>query len=724
MHIVVTGFGLILLVLATPGLMELSLLTLFSLRRRPHRKQADIDGQAKAVTVVIPAHNEASNLSPTLVSALASLAHAQALSHQPHRIVVIADNCTDNTADIARAHGVAVLERHDTSARGKGHALHFAFTALADDASAGFVVIDADTRMPTDFIHHAARALGAGMACFQASYRVLNADDSLRTKWMQLALTGFNHLRLIARERLGLSVGILGNGFGLSKAALQSVPYTASSVVEDLEYHLRLVQAGLRVRYLADAEVRAEMPVQAEAAGTQRARWEGGRFQMIRQHSLSLAIDVLRGRWRLLEPLLELLLLPLAYQVMLFALLALWPWPPTQAVGLTGLLMVALHVLSAARQSGVPGIFGVLLQLPLYVFWKLARLGGILRLSGNKDATWERTRRLAEDVQPARHDVDLSIVIVSFNTRHLLDECLASVARNRGDLRLQVIVVDNASRDGSADYLAEHHPDVELVRSDINLGFGPANNVGFARVRGKYTVLLNTDAFLDDGVLAHSWQLMEADTSIGLLGALLIGRDGVRQPSARLFPSLLNDFLTLSGLAWRFPQSRFFGRFDRTWADPQVAADVDWVPGAFSVIRSDLLQRLNGFDTRFFLYYEEVDLCRRIRASGARIRYEPALRVVHIGGESSKSIKRLSLSSSGSQLTLWRMRAGLLYYRKHHGWIGAWLIRQMEARWHQLRALKPGQDEARQEESRAICTLMQQAWRETNGGRASPPQPW
>ncbi|MEK6787577.1 MAG: glycosyltransferase [Pseudomonadota bacterium] len=722
MHTVVTGLGLILLALAIPGLIELSLLTLFSLWRS--RATGLSAATAKAVTVVIPAHNEEANLAPTLTSALASLAEARAATGLPHRIVVIADNCNDATASIARAHGVDVLERHDTSARGKGYALNFAFTALADDASAGFVVIDADTRVPSDFISQASAAFGSGMDCFQASYRVLNADDSVRTKWMQLALTGFNHLRLIARERLGFSVGILGNGFGLSKAALERVPYTASSVVEDLEYHLRLVQAGLRVRHLAGAEVRAEMPVQADAAGTQRARWEGGRFQMIRQHSLSLALAVLRGRLRLLEPLLELLLLPLAYQLMLFLLLALWPWPPTQVVGLAGLAMIALHVLSAARQSEVPGIFGVLLQLPLYVFWKLARLGGILRLSGDKDAAWERTRRLAEDAPNTRHDFDMSIVIVSFNTKHLLDECLVSVEHNRGDLRLQVIVVDNASRDGSADFLAENHPGVELIRSSVNLGFGPANNVGFAQARGKYTVLLNTDAFLDDGVLARSWQLMEADAGIGLLGALLIGRDGVRQPSARMFPSLLNDFLTLSGLAWRYPQSRFFGRFDRTWADPQDAADVDWVPGAFSVIRSDLLQRLQGFDTRFFLYYEEVDLCRRIQASGARIRYEPALRVVHIGGESSKSIKRLSLSSSGNQLTLWRMRAGLMYYRKHHGWIGAWLIRQMESRWHQLRALKPGQDPARQEESQVVCTLMQQAWQETDAGRSSPPQPW
>lgn len=723
-----TGIGGLLLLIALPGLIELALLTLFSLfpprLRIPQHPtpQPQPSHPMRALTVVVPAHNEAANIVLTLQSIAASIAWAQASSPLPHRLVVIADNCTDNTAALARDIADEVLERTHLTERGKGYALHHAFSALADDSSAGFVVIDADTQIPAQFIAQAAAAFGAEHAAFQASYRVLNSDGNIRTQWMQLALTGFNHLRLIARARLGLSVGILGNGFGLAKTTLQRVPYTASSVVEDLEYHLRLVQAGICVRHLADAEVRAEMPTGDAAASTQRSRWEGGRLQMLRNHSLSLLLSVLRGRLRLLEPLLELWLLPLAYQSLLFLALLLWPWTPGRVVGITGLLLLTLHVLNAAQASGVKGIYKTLLKLPLYLIWKVARLGQTLRLSGNQEAVWVRTAREQEGV--AEYDIDFSLVLVSFNTRHLLDECLASITSNQGNLRLQIIVVDNASHDGSADYIAEHYPQVTLIRSDTNLGFGPANNVGFAEARGQYTVLLNTDAFLGEQVLSRSWQFMQQEPDIGLLGGLLLGRDNSLQPSARLFPSLLNEFLTLSGLAWKNPSSRFFGRFDRTWADPEQAADVDWVPGAFSVIRSDVLQAIQGFDTTFFLYYEEVDLCRRIQASGYRIRYEPALRIVHIGGESSKSIKRLSFSSSGNQLTLWRMRSELIYYRKHHGWLTAWLIKNLEQRWHQLRARKPGQETARVEESLVTAQLMQTAWQETAAGRHSPPQPW
>jgi GT2 family glycosyltransferase len=159
-------------------------------------------------------------------------------------------------------------------------------------------------------------------------------------------------------------------------------------------------------------------------------------------------------------------------------------------------------------------------------------------------------------------------------------------------------------------------------------------------------------------------------------------------------------------------------------------ADVDWVPGAFSIVRRDLLARIGDFDEAFFLYYEEVDLCRRIRAAGLRIRYWPDVVVVHIGGESSRTHGDLDMSAAGkgAQLTLWRMRSGLLYYRKHHGWLGAWTVRQLEANWHRMRAWRNRDDDpqrrAKRAESSAIVALLDRAWRETAGGRRSPPRPW
>ena len=321
---------------------------------------------------------------------------------------------------------------------------------------------------------------------------------------------------------------------------------------------------------------------------------------------------------------------------------------------------------------------------------------------------------------------DISVVIISFNTRDLLRDCLGAVYAQNG-VTMEVIVVDNASRDGSADMVSREFPAVRLVRSPVNRGFGGANNDAFALAQGRYVVLLNSDAFPAPGAFETAVRTMDLDRSIGLAGARLVGRDGALQPSARLFPSPLNDALCLTGLAARFPKSRFFGRADRTWADPGAGADIDWVPGAFAIVRRHALEQVGYFDERFFLYYEEVDLCRRLKTAGWRIAYRPELTVIHIGGESSRQVEQLQMSSSGSQLTLWRMRSALLYYRKHHG-AGARIALGLESAWHRLRLwrnrLRSTAGGARAEESSLVLGLLRQAWNETKGGRVSPAQPW
>ncbi len=320
---------------------------------------------------------------------------------------------------------------------------------------------------------------------------------------------------------------------------------------------------------------------------------------------------------------------------------------------------------------------------------------------------------------------DISVLIVSFNTRDHLRECLRSLQEQTGEARFETIVLDNASRDGSADMVAAEFPEVKLIRSEANLGFGNGNNRALREASGRYIVLLNSDALLPPQALALALALMEPSLDVGMGGGLLVASGGGWQPSARLFPSLLNEFLNLSGLAARHPCSRFYGRFDRTWADPGLAADVDWVPGAFAIIRRELVDRIGFFDPRFFLYYEEVDLCRRIKAAGFRVCYWPELRVTHIGGESSKTQEGMAFSSHGSQLTLWRMRSQLLYYRKWHGFLMTGLVKALEQAWHRLRTLcNRRRHPAKAEESAELVRLWDQAWRDTQGGAVSPPQPW
>lgn len=325
---------------------------------------------------------------------------------------------------------------------------------------------------------------------------------------------------------------------------------------------------------------------------------------------------------------------------------------------------------------------------------------------------------------------EASVIIVSYNTREVLRACLLELQASIGERDVEVIVIDNHSRDWSADMVEGCFPDFRLVRSSTNLGFAAANNIGFQMARGRYVILLNPDALLRPGALEAALQHMDANPDVGLAGGMLLNGDGVPQPSARQFPSLLNEFLVLSGLAARFPRSRLFGRFDRTWADPKEATAVDWVPGAFAIIRRDALQEIGYFDERFFLYYEEVDLCRRFKAAGWCIWYWPDIVVPHLGGESSKTVEGVDFTSSGSQLVLWRMRSGLLYYRKHHGRLVAWLVARLEMLWQGLRHLKAalvggwsGRSE-RDENALRTLRLMRRAWRETMGGAISPPRPW
>ena len=319
---------------------------------------------------------------------------------------------------------------------------------------------------------------------------------------------------------------------------------------------------------------------------------------------------------------------------------------------------------------------------------------------------------------------DISVIIVTYNSAPQLRPCLDSLlAQTCQDF--DIIVVDNASRDGTAAIVRNEYPRVQLLANDSNLGFGNANNLALATAQGRYLVLLNPDAVLLPDTLAKSMQHMEANTKVGMAGGLLQGTQGEWQPSARQFPSLLNDGLTLSGLANRYPKSRFFGRFDRSWADPLLATAVDWVPGAFAIIRRNLVEQISLFDPRFFLYYEEVDLCRRIHQAGYQVFYWPDLVITHIGGASSETVDDLVFSSSGKQLTLWRMRSQILYYRKWHGYLYSVLVKALEQSWHRLRAwrnAKRAPDKAA--ESRHIVQLWEQAWADTQGGLASPPQPW
>jgi Glycosyltransferase like family 2 len=343
--------------------------------------------------VIVPAHDEAAGIARTIAS-LRKLDWPGAR----YRVVVVADNCTDSTADIARQAGATVLERQDAARRGKGYALAHAFgwSRAAGDADA-VVVVDADSVVSPNLLESFAARIDAGACALQAHYGVLNAMESWRTRLMAIALGSIHRLRSRARERLGMSCGIRGNGWCVTHALLDEVPYRSFSLTEDVEFGVELGLAGYRVAYCDESQVDGEMVTGEQAARSQRQRWEGGRFGLIRNKVPALLRAAAARRSLVcLDLALDLLVLPLSYIVInaavIVAIGALNPLglrTDVATVGLVDLAALTAYVCRGWRLSGV-GITGIrdLLRVPVYLIWKLR----LIRLRPRPD-TWIRTRR-------------------------------------------------------------------------------------------------------------------------------------------------------------------------------------------------------------------------------------------------------------------------------------------------------------------------------------------
>lgn len=261
---------------------------------------------------------------------------------------------------------------------------------------------------------------------------------------------------------------------------------------------------------------------------------------------------------------------------------------------------------------------------------------------------------------------DVSVIVVNYNTAHLLAEMFGALEKSRGDLSLQVIVIDNASRDDSVAVMRRDHPDVQLIVNDKNVGFGRANNQALPFLTGRHVLLLNTDAFVAADTLTKTVAHMDEHPEVGVLGVRLVGRDGELQPSCRYSPTLLNVFLSRTGLKRFFPGLRMVD--DMAW-DHAAVRECDWVPGCYYLVRREVIDQVGLFDPRYFLYYEEVDHCRHAQQAGWKIVYYPYTSVVHIGGESAKSVSEIT--SAGRQISALQIESELLYFRKHHGLAGA-----------------------------------------------------
>ncbi|MDB5034968.1 MAG: glycosyl transferase family 2 [Chlorobi bacterium] len=233
----------------------------------------------------------------------------------------------------------------------------------------------------------------------------------------------------------------------------------------------------------------------------------------------------------------------------------------------------------------------------------------------------------------------VSVVMVSYNTRELTLAAIASVFDSivEPGFGVEVIVVDNASHDGSADAVAARFPGITLIRSADNIGFGRGNNLGAKHATGDALFLLNTDTIVRAGAIETLYRTLFADPALGIVGPFLENADGSYQCSMTSFPSVWRTFCHYFWLDRLLPRSAFFADGNMAQADPLAPQDVDIINGAALMIRRDLYEAINGFDPDFFMYFEEPDLCRRVNLRGFRARYTPSARVIHLISQSSRS---------------------------------------------------------------------------------------
>jgi cellulose synthase/poly-beta-1,6-N-acetylglucosamine synthase-like glycosyltransferase len=378
--------GIVLLLGTLPLIVELFVLTLAALVPRAPEEDREQESEVFPLAVVVPAHNEELLIERCVGALLASAGPGVEL-------VVVAHNCTDATAGRAEAAGARVLTFDDPEQIGKGCALSYGFAAALAGPSQAVLVVDADSVVDAGLIRAVQKKFMTGTRALQCRYEVYNSQDNRRTKLMALAIYAVNVIRPQGRSRLGLSAGILGNGFALHRDVLNQVPYSSRSIVEDLEYHLALVRAGICVECVDTAAVRGEMPVTAKGAQAQRARWEGGRLRMVKQWAPNLALGVLKGQTRQFEPLLDLLAMPIASEVILLLIAACLPLPWLRLYVLMAFGVLVFHVGTAAvKIPGRRGTMVALLTAPAYVLWKLIVLPKIWSRS-RADAAWVRTDR-------------------------------------------------------------------------------------------------------------------------------------------------------------------------------------------------------------------------------------------------------------------------------------------------------------------------------------------
>jgi len=266
--------------------------------------------------------------------------------------------------------------------------------------------------------------------------------------------------------------------------------------------------------------------------------------------------------------------------------------------------------------------------------------------------------------------VDLSIIIVNYNVEHHLRECLQSIYRNTKGISLEIIIVDNNSTDGSVDMVKSEFPEVKLIENCQNLGFAKGANQGLRENKGRYILLLNPDTIVLPNALDKMVEFMDENPRTGALGCKLLYPDGSLQPSCRSFPTLITAFFENTGLEKFFPKNKLVAKYKMGYWDYNDLREVDQPMGSALMIRREVIEQVGLLDERFYMFFEEVDLCFRVKKRGWKIYFTPSVQIIHYGGQSARpTMPKMMIQGYKSKHK---------FFRKHYGILSEWIVKQMD----------------------------------------------
>lgn len=263
--------------------------------------------------------------------------------------------------------------------------------------------------------------------------------------------------------------------------------------------------------------------------------------------------------------------------------------------------------------------------------------------------------------------VDISIIIVNYNSFDLLDNCLKSIIRFIKGCSYEIIVVDNHSTEGDVELITSKYSNIILIKNDKNIGFAAANNIGFRHAKGRYTLILNNDTVFHENTLKNLFDFAETLEHEVFLGCKLLNEDGSHQISIADFDTVTNSIGENFFIYKLFPKSKLFNRFNANYTNELLPFEVDVVKGAFIFCSSSAIYKLNGFDHRFFFYAEETDLCCRFKKLGGKIFYHPSTSIYHLGGASTEGDLWFKFKNQSI--------AKIQIYQKHYSGIEAFLLK-------------------------------------------------